>query len=536
MNRTRPASPWAAAPLACSLLAFVLGCLFVYPRQWTRGFLISDEAWYAQLARNLLEKGEFVTETLFPMFARQVESLPMQEPMKQIGYPLIVALVANVTGLSDQLFIAVALVGLALTGWATWLVTHAIVNDRHVATVISLATVGNPILWSSWTAAFPESLFTALFLGALWLLLQEDVRDRVLAGVLLAVSVYFKAYAVIYLPVAGLFVLLFSTRTTRMRHLAALIAGATITFIVATVLLPLEPASLGDTGVYASNVFLYDIQGITPVHAAPMYDLDPPNALTYILAHPLDYLEKVARMVFRTKQIVETLGGPAFGGVLFPLLLLLGFSVTRDVTRAYAATTAGNREEPTDGQTGIRFLIVGLLVVNFAFFWAGNFKERYFAHLFPLILAGSYIELNRLVPDAEKWRRAVPRVVAVLLAVYFLVFPPAIGLWKAYRDPYAYLGRNYVVRWASYQQISETIMAHVPSDGMVVTDMAHAVTWYADRSTGRFPVAESQLSFIIDKFDVVALHEHPNSGRDWAVIRQHFRLVDDSHGRLWVRR
>ena len=379
-------------------------------------------------------------------------------------------------------------------------------------------------------------MFTAVFLGALWLLLQEGVKARVAAGALLAVSAYFKAYAVIYLPVAGLFVLLFSTSATRTRHVVAVAAGAAIVFIVATALLPLEPSSLKDMGVYASNVFLYDIQGITPVHAAPMYDLDPPNALAYIWAHPLDYVEKVARMVFRTKQIVETLGGPAFGGVLLPLLLLIGISVTRDVAWAYAGTTVGNHRHPADGQAGIRFLIVGFLVVNFAFFWAGNFKDRYFAHLFPLILAGSYIEFNRLVPDAEKWRRAVPRVVTVLLAVYFLAFPPAIGLWKAYRDPYAYLGRNYVVRWASYQKVSEAVMTHVAPGGMVVTDMAHAVTWYADRPTGRFPVSENQLSFIIDKFDVVALHEHPSSGRDWALIRQRFRLVDDSHGRLWVRR
>ena len=95
---SRSARSHLTLPVAFGALALALGSLFVYPRQWTRGFLINDEAWYAEPARNLAAGRGFVTKTLYPMFAADVESLPMQEPFKQIGYPLVGALVSTVTG------------------------------------------------------------------------------------------------------------------------------------------------------------------------------------------------------------------------------------------------------------------------------------------------------------------------------------------------------------------------------------------------------------------------------------------------------
>lgn len=523
-----------AMPLGISVLALTLGFLFVYPRQWTRGFLISDEAWYAGIARNLAEGRGFVTDALFPIFAGQVDALPMQEPIKQIGYPLVVAIISKLTGLGDQVFILVSLFGFALAATATWMATSEIVRDRRAATVITLATVGNPVIWSWWTAAYPESLFTALFLGALWSVLQDSFRARFTAGVLIAASIYFKAYAVLYLPFLSGFVLFFGGKN-RIRDATGFVGGVVATIVLATVLLPINSSELGTTVTFAGTIFLYEIKGTGSV-ASQLHDVYPVNPFAYILVHPLEYLEKVARMVIRTKQIMEPLGGPAIGSIMVPLLLFMSLAVSSDLLGQIRGKKPQGGEGVFQGRLDVRLLIAGLLAVSFAFFWAGNFKSRYFAHLLPLMLAGAYVEFSRLFPQARTWARSAPRFLAVLAAGYFLVYPPAIGLWKSYRDPYAYLGRLSVVRSASYQEIGQTVTSNVPENGMVMTDMAHAINWYSRRPTVRFPMSEDEFSYLLEKFNVVALYEHPQGGRDWPEISEKFRLMEDRNGRFWLRR
>ena len=436
--------------------------------------------------------------------------------------------------MSDQLFVIVALVGFALTGMATWLVAVTIVRNRIAAGAITLATIGNPVFWGWWTAALPESLFTAVFLAGIWLLLLNSPKARFGAGVLLAASIYVKGFAVLYLPLAGAFVV-FGTTRPRARHVMGFAAGAVLTFALAEIALPTGTSQLsGASSQYAGSMLLYETRGAYPAHEGPLYDTTPLEPFGYVLTHPIDYGEKVARMMIRTKQTVEVLGGPAVGGVLFPLLLLIGFSVGHDLfgwLRQVRGPTLGGQDPHV---TSTRLLLAGLLLVNFVFFWGGNFKDRYFAHLFPLMLAAAYLEFNRLVPDAANWWRKIPRLIVVLAAGYFLAYPPAVGLWKAYRDPYAYLGRMLAVRWVDYAEVAGTVVAHVPADGMVMSDMAHEITWYTDRPTVFFPGSEDQLDYLLDKFDVDAMYEHPRTAREWSSIDERFELVDEVNPRRFA--
>jgi hypothetical protein len=524
--------------LGFALLALALGSLFVYPRQWTRGFLINDEAWYAEPARSLAQGHGFVTETLYPVFARSVTSLPMGEPFKQIGYPFVAALAARVTGtLSDQLFVAIAVVGFSLVGMATWLVAQAMVKNRRMAAVITLATIGNPSFWSYWTAGLPESLFTALFLGGIYFALVESTAACAGAGVLLATAVYFKGFAVLYVPVVATF-LAFSSTEGRARRLSAFAGAVVVTFALATVALPSGTRQLADaSGDYAGSMLLWETRGAYPAVEGPLYDISPVHPFAYIAKHPLDFAEKFARMVSRTKDVMGELGGPAFGGVLFPLLLFVGVAGAQDIGGIRRRGQAG----PTDGADALesrrlRLMVAGLLIVNFGFFWATNFKARYFAHLFPLMLAAAVLELRRVVPQSSDWLRNTPRLIVFLAVGYFLVYPPTVGLWSAYRDPNAYLGRMLAVRWADYRRVASNVRAHVPEHGMVMSDMAHEISWYTGHPTVFFPGSENQVEYLLDKFDVKAVYEHPRVLHDWAVLRDRFTLVDDRDGRLWVRR
>ena len=523
--------------LTFSLVALLLGLAFAYPRQLTRGFLINDEAWYAEPARNIAHGEGFVTDTLYPMFAAEVDSLPMGEPFKQIGFPFVAALVGQVAGFSDQLFVLIALVGFCLTGLTTWLVALRLLRHPRAAAGVTLATIGNPVLWSWWTAALPESLFTAIFLAGIWLLLHDSLWTRGGAGAALALSVYFKGFAVLAFPLAlGYLWLGEASWRARLRPCAAFVAGAGLGVALMTAVTPSGTAQIsGSSDRYAGSMLLYETRGAYPQHEGPFYDVTPLDPLTYVFENPLDYAEKVARMVSRTKAIVESLGGPAFGGVLLPMLLLVtlsvGFSVVTSLTRRPVSARDGTAQDTN--QLPVRLLLVGLIAVHFLFFWAGNFKERYFAHLFPLMLAAAVLEFERL--HSWTWRRG-SWVVASVAVGYFLVMPPAIGLWRAYRQPNAYLGRMLAGRWADYQEVAATVTANVSEDGMVMSDMAHEISWYADRQTVFFPGAADQFDYLVDKFDVRALYEHPQGPRSWPVIHERFELVDERNGRFWLRR
>ena len=85
-------SRWAA-PLAVVLLALVAASLFAYPRQWTRGFLLNEEFYFATLARNVADGDGYVTYAIDPFVADEVEGFPVAELTRPPGYAVVYAAV-----------------------------------------------------------------------------------------------------------------------------------------------------------------------------------------------------------------------------------------------------------------------------------------------------------------------------------------------------------------------------------------------------------------------------------------------------------
>jgi len=143
---------------------------------------------------------------------------------------------------------------------------------------------------------------------------------------------------------------------------------------------------------------------------------------------------------------------------------------------------------------------------------------------------------SRIIPSRQSANLALRGLLVAAAVVYFIGFPATATLWDSYREPDKLLGSMLAVRHLDYQQMAANVENDLPEDAVVVSDMPHEIVWLTRRNAIAFPNGEEDLEYLINKFHVDAIYEHPLLRRDWPLILREFRLVDDENGFLWVRR
>ena len=532
-----------------SLTVAIYSFIFMYPRQWSRGLLINDEMWYAHLARNLYQGKGFVTNTLFPLQGGAGESFPTPAPFKQVGYSLVTAWTWMITGPGHRAMLAVAIVAFALAAGMVYLVARRTGWGRPASLLVTGLVAFNSSIVSIEASGTPEGMYLVFFLLAIWLVLRPTPLTAMLAGACHVVLMLIKGHGIIYVPLFVAF-LLIAPRRKRLVLTGTYIGALVVTMLVASLILPAHSVQMFEAGGNYAHSFLIgtDRSGANQV---PYKEVNPPDAWEYIFTHPADYATKYVRMVSRTKFTLDGLGEPALNGVLFPALLLSlllffvdfllpGRLFPREDETGLSADgvedggSAANSNRPDDRLVYL-FYSVGILG-SFVFFWAIHLTVRFISHTFPLMLLLIFYmawKMRPFLPSIKKQLRTALWVVALL---YTIVYPAVSTLWIAQGDPYAFIGRNLAVRYADYQEISQTVRDHLPPNAVLITDMSHEINWLNEINTITFPLSEEDLRFLVEAYDVPALYEHPNIDRDWPWIPTAFRLVDDKNGRFWVRR
>ncbi len=521
-------------------LAFIFVAITGYPRQWTLGLLINDEFWYAHLARNLYDGWGYVTNVMYPVQAPLHETFPVPEAMKQSGYPLVVAALWTLTGIRVRAMLVVAAAGLSLFSGMSFLLARRLGWSRSISAGVAAAVVVNPSVTAYGTQALPESLYFALFVLVVWLILRGRPMDVVVAAVAHAALILVKGHGIIYAP---LFVAYLWVRGARSwagalrpdrgkLRTAAVYAGVLLaTMIVAELALPAGSVGLFQSGATYSYAFLAETG--PEISALPYLEVEPTNVAGYILEHPLEYLEKTARQIRRTKIMVDSLGGPALSGVLFPLLSLSFIFLLVDAFSPGTLLPAGaggkSEREPY-------LFFVAITAASFAFFWAIYIVPRFITHLVPLMLLLTLYGLYRLAPLVRELPSSLRTLLLVFAIGYLLVYPAAATVWQAHRHPMQRIGSQLSARFVDFGRMAGSVTTHLPDDPVVISDMAHELTWLTGARTILFPNFETDLRYLVERYDVDGLYEHPLFPRDWPWITESFDLVDSSDGRLWVRR
>ncbi len=521
-------------------LAFVFLAIVGYPRQWSLGLLINDEFWYAHLARNLYEGMGYVSNVMYPVQAPQYETFPVPEAMKQSGFSLLSAAIWQITGISVRAMLVVAAAGLSLFSGLSFLLARQLGWERPASLAVAAAVVVNPVVAQYGVQALPEALYFSLFVLVVWLLLRGGTADILLAAVAHAVLIIIKGHGIIYIPVLLAYLWLRGAQDLRRglrpdarkaRTAATYIAVLFATLMVANLALPTGSVALFQSGGTYSYAFLSETG--RAISALPYLDVEPADVAGYILEHPAEYLEKVARQIRRTKIFVDDLGAPALSGVLFPLLSLSLVLLLVDALApgVLLPTTPESRREREP-----YLLFAVIIAATFAFFWSIYVVTRFVTHPLPLMLLLTMYVLHRLAPLAQGVSARLRTFLVAAAALYFLAYPAAVTVWGSYRYPMEHIGSQLAVRFLDYARMADNVRGHLPDDPVLVSDMAHEITWFTGARTILFPNSESDLKYLVDRYDVDALYEHPLFPRDWPWIRDEFILVDDADGKLWVRR
>lgn len=516
-----------------------------YPRQWSQGLLINDEFWYAQLARSLYQGHGYVSNVMYPLQALQNDGFPVPEAMKQPGFQLVTALVWRVTGESVHAMLLVALAGLVAFAAGIYLLARHLGWGRGTALFVAAATIAHPVMAQYGVQALPESLYFACFAATLLFVLRGGIVDLLIAGALNAALMIVKGHGLIYIPVFVAYLWLRGApdlvtarrfSPAKLRAVGTYVAACLATLLIAAALLPAGSVQLLHAGGTYSQGMLIEVGRATS--DVPYLSVNPPPAWDYVLAHPGEYLGKVARMIKRTKMMIETLAGPALGGVLFPALLVSILLLIAGLVAPgrFLPLAGGGLEDAGRHEAEPYVLFAALLGWALLFFWPIYLSARFIIHLLPLMMLLCLYAAARCAPLLPGMPRDLRRLLVAAALTYFVAYPAAATVWDSYREPRKLLGSMLAVRHLDYGRMAANVDTRLPADAVIISDMAHEIAWLTGRRGIAFPNDEDDLAFLVNRFDVDAVYEHPLLHRNWRAITGDFVLVDDDNGFLWVRR
>ncbi len=427
------------------LVGVLAAMVFVYPRQWTRGFLVNEEMMFVQQARDLAAGNGYVTSTIYPVFADDIESIPMPELLRPPGYQLAVAAALSIGFTDHAAALSVSILWLAVAVALFGYLTHQLLASTRVALLLVGIYLATSTTLVHATMAAPEMQFDALFLLACAALLRVTPIRCLAAGVALAALGATKTYGLLYAPVALAYVCwvtlwpleepspVASTAGRLLRTAGVLLAGMALTSLAIGALAS-TPSGLLETSTstYALN-FMMETEAYPQVDA-PRHDLDPPDPWDYFAERPSELAIKVLRIMSRTPAVLNVMGDPPLAGMLLAMLM---------VTAALALTLGW----PVDRPWQQRYLWFSstAIVVTFPLLWLFLVRIRYLYQLYPLMLILIAGQARRFAPGWERLSSPARRAAVAVVVTVLIVYPLALNLRIAHRAPAAFLGRGLAV-------------------------------------------------------------------------------------------
>lgn len=507
-----PDSRWGryVLVLVLPLIAILAAMVFVYPRQWTRGFLVNEEMMFVQQARDIAAGNGYITSTIYPVFADDIESIPMPELLRPPGYQLVVA-AALTLGISEYAAgLGVSIAWLAVAVATFGCLAHRLLASQRVAMLLVGIYLATSTTLVHATMAVPEMQFDALFLLACAALLRVSPSRCLAAGVALAALGATKTYGLLYAPIALAYVCWIALRPTGepapdaapagrlLRTAGALLIGLAVTSLAVGTLASTPSGMVASsTSTYALN-FMMETEAYPQVDA-PRHDLDPLDPWEYFAARPGELVIKVLRLMSRTPAVLNVMGDPPLAGMLAAMLMV---TAALALTLGWPAVSI-NSDQPW--RQRYLWFCSAAIVVTLPLLWLFLVRIRYVYQLYPLMLILIAAQARRFAPGWERLSSEARRAVAAVAVAVLIAYPLALNLRVAHRAPAAFLGRGLAVHVLDYATLADDIRDYLPDDGPLVSEFAFEIPWLSGRAAFFPPLTPEQLTWIINRWDVTGL-------------------------------
>lgn len=461
-----PRTVWALLATFAAVLAVLHERLMVVRTDAAR--FTFDAAEYALAGRAWLETGRLVTPFVHPAALGGSPGPPY--PLL-VGHPLVPALDAlafMLAGPTPAATVLPAMLAYVFTVLLTSRLALALTGSRAAALAAGAALALHPWALRYAVEGQSEMPFAALYTGALILLLRLPQQPRPLwLGVVLGLAHLARPVAVPLLPAFALGIVLLAPAAQRT---SALVRAAVGFAPFALMVLLYRWGATGSPFADAGSYLL--LTGVDPAHAVSKLNrmAPPPAALEWIRANPDLWLQKLMRNA-------RTLSAGAVWWAGRPL-----------VYAALAATVW----LVARGGTRARGFLLAILVAMLTLFGLSAATVADPRMLFPLLPATIALALTGLSRAAEGIARGQrSRVAALMAAVIVVCALPLARLWRASLARSGPAAGAY--REREWRGIGLGVRPMLPATGLVASDAAPWIAWYARVPTTLVPLEPGQL-------------------------------------------
>ena len=528
-----------------ALVTVILAVGFVYPRQATRGFMVNEEYYFATLAENIASGRGYSTYAIDTFVADEIDEFPAPEFTRPPGHSVLYAGLLKL-GFDDiRAGIGLSIFWMALTVAILYLLAEALLGSWRVALLVTGIYLATSTTFVHGTMTAPEAQFDALILVVFWCLVEPGRWRSLLAGACLYLAVATKMLTVPYLPLVPAYLLwmvscpaqadadgergaLWNRLRWRPRAVAAvlvpLLVGGLGMWLVVTHVATLPGDAPGETFSRYSLNFIMETPEF-PMVGGPWHYLEPPDAYEYIAAHPVEVAMRFVRLVSRTPQVLNEVGGMPLRGSLGWLLMTVF---------AMALTMGWPQKDPRVRR--FLWLCLAAFVVTLPALWTYLVRVRYFYQLYPLLLIVIAAQCQWLAPAWEHFPRRGRLAVTWVAAIVLVAYPTAWTLREAYRHPYSFLGRGLAIHVLDYDQLGGDVSDHVAQGSVMITDFAYEIPWLAGNPTVFTPYDPDDFRWVVDRWRVLGVALRKPVAPELAAQLHDFRIARERPGYiLWTR-
>lgn len=399
------------------------------------GYRWNDSQDYNQIARNLYEGKGYSTSVLRPISFLAYKTLPHPEMTRPPLYPGLLALFYTLFGVNDM---AVALVGAffyILFVVMLFVFSYEFTQSRPAALTATACMALSPWFLGMSIQGSSDIVFAAVFMLFLWYFIRQKFHPLLL-GMLIGLLYLIRLNA-LFVALA-LVVVEFNPykQKSNWKRLALFCVGGlliTAPSLLRNVLVQgAAVSSVNSSGLVSGGESMPGYTYITQLHTVSTWD--------FVREKPVEVL-RIMRGRFIT--LIKDFPDEFTLGELF--LMLAGLSI-------FARRTEHIRLK--------KFVII-IALIQTCFLVISNAEARYYGFLVPALI----LFVVTYIADFKSWRFRTAAFIAVLL----LVLISSQEFWMAIKK------KNHP------RTMAMEVKRQTTKNDIIISDLAWAVSWYADR-------------------------------------------------------